>query len=185
MKKLLFTRDSACLQPLGMLIEKQNHRTLAAWAIDCAPRVLAIFEARRPDDARPREALRAARAWARGEIKMPAAKKAAHAAHNAATDASGDPAACAAARAMGHVVGTVHVETHAMGLAMYGLTALAYDAGADGADAVVRAECDRLHARLLWWEKNADAEYPSWAPFLLREGVPNKELLLRLKQNGA
>ncbi len=61
MKKLLFARDSASPQPLRALIEKkQNPRTLAARAIDCAPRLLAVFEARCPGEARPREALRAA-----------------------------------------------------------------------------------------------------------------------------
>jgi len=75
---------------------------------------------------------------------------------------------------MGHVVGTVHVETHAMGLAMYGLTAPAYDAGADGADAVVQAEYDRLYECLLRWEKNADAEYPSWCPSCCARASPTR-----------
>ncbi len=110
MKKLLFTRESECLQPLRELIERQKHRTLAMWAADSAGPVLAIFEEKHPQDKRPREAVEAAKAWMRGEIKMPAAKKAIHAAHNAATEVEDDPAACAAARAMGHAAATVHVE---------------------------------------------------------------------------
>ena len=129
MRKLLVTRESACLQPIRELIEKQKHRTLVMWSIDCAEHILPIFEEKHPHDKRPREAVEAAKAWAHGKIKMPLAKKAAHAAHNAATDVvEADPAACAAARAMGHVVGAVHVETHAIGVVMYGITAFVYAA---------------------------------------------------------
>ena len=181
MRKLLFNRESPSVQPIRELIEKQKHRTLVMWAIDCSERVLAIFEARCPEDQRPREAVEAARTWARGEIKMPAAKKAAHAAHNAATAVEKDAAACAAARAMGHVVGTVHVETHAMGLIMYGLTAFVYAAGPQDADEVTARECSWFYDRLRYWEANINKVETTWAPFLLRDNVPNKEKLLREK----
>ena len=182
MKKLLVTRQSPCMQPIRALIEKQNHRTLVLWAMDCAERILSIFESRYPHDERPRQALEAANAWARGQIKMPIAKKCAHAAHNAATEVSEDAAACAAARAMGHVVGTVHVETHAIGVMMYGITAFAYEAGIKNADDVIAKECHWFYERLLYWEGNTDFEDTNWAHFLLRDDLPNKELLLRQKQ---
>lgn len=182
MKKLLFTRESECLQPIRELIEKQKHRTLVSWAIECGARVLPIFEGHHPNDARPRQALEAAIAWARGDIKMPAAKKAAHAAHNAATEVcEEDQAACAAARATGHVVGTVHVETHAIGVVMYSLTALVYKAGKKEAEDIVERECRWFYDRLLYWQENVDKVGARWAPFLLRDDVPNKERLLREK----
>jgi len=181
MKKLLVTRESPSVQPIRELIEKQKHKTLVLWTIDCAERVLKIFEERHPDDRRPREALEAARVWARGEIKMPAAKKAAHAAHNAATAVVDDPAACSAARAMGHVVGTIHVETHAMGLVMYGITAFVYASEPKDADLIIAEELKWMYDRLIYWEKNIDKIDAPWASFLLREG-PNKEKLLRLKK---
>ena len=80
MKKLLVTKKSTCLQPLAELIERQKHKTLVLWSIECAERVLPIFEEKYPHDKRPRKAIEAAKAWARGEIKMPEAKRAAHAA---------------------------------------------------------------------------------------------------------
>ena len=181
MKKLLFTRESDCIQPLRELIEKQKHRTLAMWAVDCAGPVLAIFEERYPQEKRPYEAIEAAKAWMRGEIKMPAAKKAILAAHNAATEVEHDPAACAAARAMGHAAATVHVETHALGLVFYGLTAFVYS-DPEHADAIVASECKRYYDRLKYWEVSIDNVDITWASFLLRDAVPNKESLLRQKK---
>jgi hypothetical protein len=181
MKQLLFTRESECLRPIRTLVEEQNHRTLIAWTVECAPRVLTLFEARYPKDSRPREALVAAQAWARGDIKMTIAKKAAIATHNAAAEAS-DPAAIASARAMGHVVGTVHVETHAMGVVMYGLTAFvrANDEGMN--EEVIARECGWFFELLHCCSMKTPIEGGKWAPFLLKNSVPRKERLLRLNE---
>lgn len=43
-------------------------RRLRLWVADCAAHVLGVFEAEKPDDMRPREAVIAARRYARGEI---------------------------------------------------------------------------------------------------------------------
>lgn len=182
MKKLLVTRESACIQPLRNLIEKQKHITLVQWTIECAEPVLSIFEQKYPKDKRSREALEAAKAWAHGKIKMPIAKKAAHATHNAATEvAKEDLAACAAARAMGHVIGTVHVETHALGFVSYAITAFVYLAKHEDAETVIAKECDWLYDRLAFWGVNIDKVNESWVPFLVKD-TPNKELLLRRKK---
>jgi len=182
MRKLLVTRESACLQPMLSLIEEQNHRTLVLWSLDCARHVLPIFEERYPSDGRPGQAIVAAEKWARGEIKMPEAKKAAHAAHNSATAVEFDLAACASARAMGHAVGSVHVETHAIGVVMYGITAFVYSAKAESAENVISRECKWFYDRLVYWESQGKKDKGPWASFLLREDTPNKEKLLRLKQ---
>lgn len=185
MRKMIVTRESSVLEPLRTLIEKQKHRTLVMWALDCAKGILPIFETKYPNDKRPREALRAARLWAHGDIKMPIAKKAAHASHNAASEVIEDsPAAGAAARAIGHVVGTVHVETHAIGVACYGITAFVYDLSEDDQDEVINKIVKCMYDRLTYWEKQIekmDKMNPKWAPFLLRDNVPNKEKLLREK----
>lgn len=182
MKKLLFSRESACIQPIRELVEEQNHRTLVLWALDCAPRFLEIFEASYPCEKRPRELIGIAAAWARGEIKMPLAKKAILAAHAAAAAAGEHPAAQAAARAVAHAAATIHVETHALGVVFYGLTALVYSAGPQNAEAVADQACRWFYERLLYWQANAEQTERKWAPFLLRDDVPNKEKLLRLKQ---
>lgn len=46
-----------------------DHRLLALWAASCAEHVRHLFESAQPEDAQPREALEAARAWVRGEVK--------------------------------------------------------------------------------------------------------------------
>ncbi|WNY26505.1 putative immunity protein [Methanolapillus ohkumae] len=184
MKKLLFTRESACIQPIRELIEQQNHRTLVLWALDSASFALNIFESR-SDDLRPRQAVEAAGLWASGSIKMPDAKKAILACHKAATESGSDPVTEAAARAVGHAAATVHVETHALGLVFYGLTAAAYAkcpyTMPNDAEALVADELDWFYERLTYWEIHAEDKKRSWAPFLLKDS-PNKEKLFRQKQ---
>ncbi len=61
----------------------RDHRSLVLWATDCAGHVLPYFEEKYPKDDRPRNAVEAGRAWARGEIAMSEARAAAFAAHAA------------------------------------------------------------------------------------------------------
>ncbi|HHX24789.1 MAG TPA: hypothetical protein GX723_12410, partial [Thermoanaerobacterales bacterium] len=50
--KMLFSRDSQCLQELIELIQVQNHRTLVMWALDCARQPLEQFEIKYHDERR-------------------------------------------------------------------------------------------------------------------------------------
>ena len=93
-------------------LDKQAHIALALRAAESAEHVLARFEVRHPHDDRPRRAIEAGRAWARGELAMTEARVAAFAAHAAARDAT-HPAARFAARAAGHAAATAHVAGHA------------------------------------------------------------------------
>src|SRR5690349_18831403 len=54
----------------GGSLTDADHRILAIWAAQCAEHVLKFFEYSRPSDARPREAIEAARAWARDDMTM-------------------------------------------------------------------------------------------------------------------
>lgn len=105
-------------------LDKQSHSALALRAAESAERVLAHFEVRHPHDDRPRRAIEAGRAWARGELAMTEARVAAFAAHAAARDA-GHPAARFAARAAGHAAATAHVAAHARHAAAYAVKAAA------------------------------------------------------------
>jgi Imm-5 like putative immunity protein len=66
------------------MLDLEGHRSLALWAVDCAEHVLAHFEDACPDDDRPRRAVEAGRAWARGELKVGEVRDAALAAHGRA-----------------------------------------------------------------------------------------------------
>ncbi len=78
-------------------LDTWNDCAARLFAADCAEHVLPIFEAKRPNDDRPRKAIEAARAFARGEIGAAAWA----AAWDAAWDAAGDAARDAAGDAAG------------------------------------------------------------------------------------
>lgn len=107
-----------------MGLNKQDHRSLALWAADCAEHVLHHFEDKHPGDDRPRQAIHAGRAWAAGELAMTDARRCATATHAAAREAE-DAAAVAAARASGHAAATAHMAAHAPHAATYALKAVA------------------------------------------------------------
>ena len=102
---------------------KLDQKLLALWAADCAEHVLLFFEKKHPQDDRPRKAIAAARAWARGEIACGAARSAAVATH-AAARAADEVAARAGARAAGHAAGTAHMAGHARHAAAYAIKAV-------------------------------------------------------------
>ena len=106
----------------GGPLDLAEHRLLAVWAADCAEHVLSLFEAGRSDD-RPRRAIETARAWARGEVSVGDARKAAVRAHAAARETR-NKSATAAARAAGHAVATAHMADHCLGTAFYALRAV-------------------------------------------------------------
>lgn len=179
--KILFSRDSQCLQELIQLIQLQNHRTLVMWALDCAAVTLEEFEARYPDERRPRTCLERCAAWARGEIRMPMAKRAILDSHAVAKEIA-DPEYGALCHAIGHAGATVHVETHALGLPFYELTAVVLRHGKDSYREHVREKIRFYHRRLLYWQEHTDNLEIAWADFLRDDTRPNKEKLLSEKR---
>jgi hypothetical protein len=123
----------------GGKLDMQRHRMLAAWAAGCARHVLGLFEAKNTNDKRPRTAILAARAWARGKAAAGASRAAALAAHGAARDAAGEPAH-AAARAAGHAAATAHMARHAIHAAEYAVRAVRAAAGMGGGPAAADRE---------------------------------------------
>jgi len=57
-----------------------DHRSLVAWACDCAERTLPIFEKKYPEDKRPRNAIEVTRAWLAGKATLKEVETAADAA---------------------------------------------------------------------------------------------------------
>jgi hypothetical protein len=99
------------------------HRLLALRAAKEAEPALPIFEKERPDDDRPRQAIRA---WAQGklELGMAEVRNLSLGSHASAREAKSD-AAKFAARAAGQAVATWHVPTHAMAVPVYVCKAIA------------------------------------------------------------
>lgn len=179
--KILFTRDSECLQELKMLIEQQKHRTLVMWALDCAKDPLAQFEEKYPHELRPRKALELCEDWSRGKIKMPAAKRAILDAHAVAKEID-DCVYGALCHAIGHAGATVHVETHALGLPFYELTSIVLKFGEDEYQKQIYERINYYYQHLIYWQENIDNFDFEWASFLLNDNCPNKEKLLNEKR---
>ena len=128
-------------KPGGMTVSDEDLRLVGLWAADCAERVLPLFEAKAPADARPRAAIEGIRAFAHGGKRIGQLRSLAWAAHAAAREST-DPVATAAARAAGyaaataymHPLATHHQTKHVLGPARY--MALARELAAGDAPSV-------------------------------------------------
>lgn len=131
--------------PSPQTLSEADRRTVAAWAADCAERVLPIFEAAVPGDSRPRELIARARAFARGELHVADGIRSRFAGGVPARDVP-DPAAAAAARSAGQAAAVAHMGAHALGAAAYAARAagLADTQRSDALDEEVRWQLDHL-----------------------------------------
>lgn len=110
--------------PSPQSLSEEDRRLVAAWAADCAERVLPVFEAEAPDDDRARDAVERARAFSRGELTAAGEIRRRFVAGRAAHSAT-SPAGAAAARAAAQAAGVAHMGAHALGAAAYAARAAA------------------------------------------------------------
>jgi hypothetical protein len=129
----------------GGTLSDAHHRLLAFWAAACAEHVLHIFEHASPRDDRPRRAIEAARAWARGELKMREAFNASDARAAARTVSDG---AKFAAYAAAQAVAVSHVAAHELGAAAYAIRAVKAVAAQAEREQAGRDECRWQRAQL-------------------------------------
>ncbi|MGW5385087.1 putative immunity protein [Nocardia sp. NPDC003963] len=122
----------------GGSLTDADHRLLALWAAACAEHVLGWFERAQPDDPRPREAVAAARAWARGDSPMMRARAVGGHAMGAARPLTGS--ARFAAYAAGQAACVGHIAEHDLGAAAYAIKAVR--SAHPGDSAAGRAERD-------------------------------------------
>src|SRR6476661_8519733 len=106
----------------GGSLTDADHRRLALWAALCAEHVLHLFEDEQVSDTRPRDAIEAPRTWARGELKMMAARARGGHAMGAARPLRG--AARFAAYSAGQAACVGHVAEHDLGAAAYAIKAV-------------------------------------------------------------
>jgi thymidine phosphorylase len=123
----------------GGTLTDSDHHLLALWAATCAEHVLHLFEWAQPGDARPRQAIEQARAWARGEVTMTQARAAGGHAMGAARDLHG--AARHAAYAAGQAAVVAHVAAHELGAAAYAIKAARAAAPEGAGESAGRREC--------------------------------------------
>ena len=137
-------------EQIAELAGRTGHSTLAAWAADCAERVLPYFKTKYPGDDRPRLAIAACREWVRtGVFKMADVRAASLASHAAAREVEEDDSARSAARAAGQAIATAHVPGHAVAAAVYAATAVRDGAGGIDPDAAALKERDWQYRHLL------------------------------------
>ena len=123
----------------GGTLTDADHRLLALWAAACAEHVLPLFEAERPSDSRPRQAVDQVRAWTRGEVTMSGSRAAGGHAMAAARVLTG--AARHAAFAAGQAAVVAHVAAHELGAAAYAIKAARAAAPAGESEEAGRIEC--------------------------------------------
>ncbi|MEU7059588.1 putative immunity protein [Streptomyces sp. NPDC046197] len=136
-------------------IELSEHelRQIAGYAADCACRTLSLFEQSLPADTRPRDAIDAAYAFAKGGRRTGALRQSGWAAYRAAREAV-PPAAVDAARAASHAAAaaflhpkaSAHQVKHILGAAAHAARAEELAAGEDRRVTAGTLEWARHHA---------------------------------------
>lgn len=124
-------------------LSEADRRHVAAWAADCADRVLGIFEGGAPDDDRPRQLIARARAFAGGEGSTSDEIRRRFVGGVGVNDVR-TPAARAAARAAGQAVAVAHMGAHGLGAAAYAAHAVGL-ANPDEPDAVQQEVSWQVH----------------------------------------
>jgi hypothetical protein len=152
----------------GGTLTDADHQLLALWAATCADHVLHLFEAVRPTDPRPRNAIEAARAWADVRMQMMQARTFGGHAMEAARPLQG--AARFAAYAAGQAACVAHVPEHDLGAAAYAIKAAQAADPTDPAAGRVEREWQRRqlpdHIRKLVLEDQVRRNDICWSVFV-------------------
>lgn len=181
--KILFARNSECLQELRRLISEQKHITLILWAFECLQIPINEMISKYPDKMEIKLAYDHSNGWAHGKVKMTVAKRAILNCHSLSRELENDQD-IALCHAIGQGCSTVHVETHALGMAFYELTAIVIKHKYKDYQVEVFDKIKFYINKLLWYQEHADdlVKNQVWTEFLIRENSSNKEKLLLEKE---
>ena len=173
-RKVLFDRDSPLLQPLCAALAAQDHRALICWALELSQDAEQRLRTLHPTERRAGESIEAARLWARGEIRMPLARRKILDCHAIAREWD-DAETIALCHAIGQACATVHTGGHAIGLPLYELTALVRRYGPENCRKPVEQRNLDYLQRLSDWQMQP-LEGLRWAAFLLpRQGKSHED----------
>ncbi|MFI7320770.1 putative immunity protein [Streptomyces venezuelae] len=167
-------------------LDRQDLREVTAFAAACAQEVLAVFEAERPGDARPRDAIDAAREFAGGGERGKRLRDTAWAALKAAKEADSGAAREAARAAMAaagaaylHPLAKATQVKHILGAAAHAARTAELAAGDDRAVGAARVE--RAARRTTPAVVDVLARYPAAPPGGGRVGELIRELDAHLR----
>lgn len=173
-------------------LSEADRRLVAAWAADCAERVLAAFESEFPGDDRPRQLIGRARAFARGGLAT-AEQIRRRFVGGVSTRHIHNAAAAAAAQAAGQAVAVCHMGAHALGAAAYAVKAagLANPDRPEAAEEEIRWQLEHMspavHAALRSLPRVGEDSAGPLGPGLLASGQLGaivRELQVRLDNSG-
>ena len=163
--KVLFRLDDELLSGLSCMLEASSRKAVVLWALGLAEEGVQEIEQRFPDDHGARECLETSRLWARGDVKMPAAKSAILSCHGAAKETD-DEVGIALHHAVGQACGCVHTPGHALGFPVYELTAIVRELGVDNCAQAVLKRIGEYEAALARSQQEALSHPGPWASFL-------------------
>lgn len=175
--KILFSRESVCLQNLLELLRLQKHKTIVFWSFLCIDEIAKELLVKYPNEKRVLTAIELCKFWSRGEVKMPIAKKALLAVHSIAKEID-NAHDIALFHAIGQGCASVHVETHAIGIVFYELTAIVLQYGINNCENAIISKINFYIESLKRCENTIDSINLKWADFLLKDNVSNKEMVL-------
>lgn len=165
---VLFSKENALIQKIQHLVSQQNHRTVALWAFELADETVEMLRQKYPSEKRPQNAVALCRAWATGQINMPAAKRAILDVHALAKEIT-SPEDIAHCHAVGQACSVVHTAGHAVGFPVYDLTALVRRYGVDDCKDIVEQRAADYFDKMLYWKANYEDNQYTWADFMMKE----------------
>ena len=175
--QILFDRKSSLLYLLREQIAEQKHFVVVSWCFACMEPILKELEILMPKEKRAQICVEECRRWAKGEIKMPQAKKAILEVHAAAKETD-DLQAAALCHAIGQACGSIHTESHAVGLVFYELSAIVRKEGIEHCRETVESKTKWYMQTLqACSDRESELRKQTWAAFLLKDR-PNKEAVL-------
>ena len=161
---------------------EQKHITLILWVFECLQIPMNEMISKYPDKMEIKMAYDLSNGWAHGKVKKTIAKRAILNCHSLSRELEyeRDIALC---HAIGQGCSTVHVETHALGMVFYELTAIVIKHKYKDYQVEVLDKIKFYISKLLWYQEHADelVKNQVWAEFLIRDEIPNKEKLLMEK----